>query len=108
MHSASPVRQQAGFGLGLRTEHYADFLAGPQPLDWLEIITDNYLVQGGRPLHTLDILRRDYPMAMHGVAMSIGSPGGSRCKPLQSANKLSVDKIYNHRSVIEVEMAGTT
>ncbi|WP_162262251.1 DUF692 family multinuclear iron-containing protein [Acidovorax sp. Root219] len=65
-----------GFGLGLRTAHYADFLADPQPLDWLEIITDNYLIEGGKPLAVLDTLRRDYPMAMHGVAMSIGAAQG--------------------------------
>lgn len=65
-----------GFGLGLRTAHYADFLADPQPLDWLEIITDNYLIDGGKPLAVLDMLRRDYPMAMHGVAMSIGAAQG--------------------------------
>jgi uncharacterized protein (UPF0276 family) len=66
----------AGFGLGLRTTHYPDFLAGKQPLDWLEIITDNYLVDGGKPLVTLDAIRRDYPMAMHGVALSLGAPQG--------------------------------
>lgn len=66
----------AGYGLGLRTTHYADFLAAKQPLDWLEIITDNYLVDGGRPLLTLDAIRRDYPVAMHGVAMSLGASGG--------------------------------
>jgi len=71
-----PRRASAGFGLGLRTPHYSDFLAGPQPLDWLEIITDNFLVEGGKPLVMLDTIRRDYPMAMHGVAMSIGSAGG--------------------------------
>ncbi len=65
-----------GFGLGLRTPHYADFLAHPQPLDWLEIITDNYLVEGGKPLAVLETLRRDYPMALHGVAMSIGAAEG--------------------------------
>ena len=65
-----------GFGLGLRTQHYADFLADRQPLDWLEIITDNFLVEGGKPLVMLDSVRRDYPMAMHGVAMSIGAAGG--------------------------------
>jgi uncharacterized protein (UPF0276 family) len=65
-----------GFGLGLRTAHYADFLATPQPLDWLEIITDNYLVEGGKPLVMLDALRQNYPMVMHGVAMSLGAAGG--------------------------------
>lgn len=62
-----------GFGLGLRTEHYRDFLAAPQPVDWLEVISENYLVPGGKPLHFLDRIRRDYPMVMHGVSLSIGS-----------------------------------
>jgi uncharacterized protein (UPF0276 family) len=63
----------SGFGLGLRTEHYAAF-AEPQPgIDWLEVISENYLVPGGKPLHHLDRIRRDHPMVMHGVSMSIGS-----------------------------------
>jgi uncharacterized protein (UPF0276 family) len=70
------AHQHAGIGLGLRTQHYHDFLAGPQPVDWLEVITDNYLVDGGKPLVMLDAIRRDYPMAMHGVAMSLGSAEG--------------------------------
>lgn len=72
----APVAQHhTGFGLGLRTPHYGDFLAHPQPVDWLEIITDNYLVEGGKPLVVLDQIRRDHPVAMHGVAMSIGASG---------------------------------
>jgi uncharacterized protein (UPF0276 family) len=66
----------AGFGLGLRTQHYSDFLNHDQAVDWLEIITDNFLVDGGRPLKVLDSIRQRYPIAMHGVAMSIGSAGG--------------------------------
>ena len=62
-----------GFGLGLRTEHYADFVDRKPPLDWLEIISENYLVPGGKPLHFLDRIRADYPMVMHGVSLSIGS-----------------------------------
>ncbi len=76
MSTATPTvaRRHTGFGLGLRTPHYADFLsAGRQPVDWLEIITDNYLVDGGKPLAVLDRIRRDYPVAMHGVAMSLGA-----------------------------------
>ncbi|EYC52677.1 hypothetical protein AZ34_17460 [Hylemonella gracilis str. Niagara R] len=65
-----------GFGLGLRTPHYNDFLNTRQPLDWLEIITDNFLVEGGKPLVMLERIRRDYPLAMHGVAMSIGAAAG--------------------------------
>ena len=70
------TQRNTGFGLGLRTAHYADFLAQPQPLDWLEITTDNYLIDGGKPLAVLDSIRRDYPLVMHGVAMSIGAAQG--------------------------------
>jgi uncharacterized protein (UPF0276 family) len=62
-----------GFGLGLRSDHYLDFIEQKPPLDFLEIISENYLVPGGRPLAHLDTIRRDYPMVMHGVSMSIGS-----------------------------------
>lgn len=62
-----------GFGLGLRPDHYPDFLREPQPVDWLEIISENYMVPGGKPLAMLDAIRTDYPMVMHGVSLSIGS-----------------------------------
>lgn len=62
-----------GFGLGLRPAHYRAFLGGPQPVDWLEVISENYMVQGGKPLAMLDAIRADYPIAMHGVSMSLGS-----------------------------------
>ncbi|GAA5182285.1 DUF692 domain-containing protein [Niveibacterium umoris] len=62
-----------GFGLGLRVEHYRDFVDTRPAVDWLEIISENYMVPGGKPLHFLDTIRRDYPMVMHGVSLSIGS-----------------------------------
>jgi uncharacterized protein (UPF0276 family) len=65
-----------GFGLGLRTQHYADFRARPARewgVDWLEILSENYLVPGGPPLAHLDAIRRDTPMVMHGVSLAIGS-----------------------------------
>ena len=61
-----------GFGLGLRTEHYADFERRGRTVDWLEVLSENYMVPGGRPLHHLDRIRADHPMVMHGVSMSIG------------------------------------
>ena len=64
------------FGLGLRTQHYHDFLNTQQPVDWLEILSDNYLVDGGKPLMMLDKIRELYPMVMHGVSLSIGSVNG--------------------------------
>lgn len=65
-----------GFGLGLRTPHYADFIDMPQRVDWLEILSDNYLVPGGKPLVMLDAIRANYPVVMHGVALSIGAADG--------------------------------
>jgi uncharacterized protein (UPF0276 family) len=62
-----------GFGVGLRTDHYQHILAERPPVDWFEAITENYLDSGGRPLHVLEQVRSDYPLALHGVALSIGS-----------------------------------
>ena len=62
-----------GFGLGLRTDHYEEILAGQTGVDWFELLSENYLVPGGKPLHYLDRIRADYPVVMHGVSLSIGS-----------------------------------
>lgn len=62
-----------GFGLGLRTDHY-DYILGHRPaIDWFEIISENYMVDGGKPLYYLDRVREHYPIVMHGVSLSIGS-----------------------------------
>lgn len=81
-----------GFGLGLRTEHYRDFVAARQRVDWLEVISENYLVDGGKPLHFLDRIRRDYPMVMHGVSLSIGGTDAIDRAYLQQLRTL-VDRI---------------
>jgi len=70
--SNTEQRPNLGFGLGLRTEHYETILADKPSVDWFEVITENYLVPGGKPLHYLDRIRADYPMVMHGVSLSIG------------------------------------
>lgn len=61
------------FGLGLRPEHYEEIAASPGRVTWFEALSENYMVPGGSPLRWLDRLRRDYPMALHGVSLSIGS-----------------------------------
>ena len=66
-----------GFGLGLRVEHY-EALMSPQPaVEWLEVLSENFMVEGGRPLQKLARFRERYPLVMHGVSLSIGS-----CDPL--------------------------
>ena len=68
-----PGRPFLGFGLGLRPDHYLEVLESGPAIDWFEIISENYLVDGGKPLHYLDRIRERYPMVMHGVSLSIGS-----------------------------------
>ena len=65
--------QLTGFGLGLRTPHYEAVLSEPHAIDWFEVITENYLVPGGKPLHYLERIRERFPLVMHGVSLSIGS-----------------------------------
>jgi uncharacterized protein len=70
-NSARP-RPYLGFGLGLRTDHYEAILASAPAVDWFEILTENYLVGGGKPLDYLMRIRARFPLVMHGVSLSIG------------------------------------
>ncbi|BAO45280.1 MNIO family bufferin maturase [Thiolapillus brandeum] len=78
-----------GFGLGLRKEHYEAVLNDHPPVDWFEILSENYMVAGGKPLHYLDRIRQDYPMVMHGVSLSIGSADPLNMEYLQDLRKLA-------------------
>ena len=73
MTTSNAPRTNLGFGLGLRVDHYEAILNSEPAVDWFEIISENYLVPGGKPLHYLDRIRERYPLVMHGVSMSIGS-----------------------------------
>jgi len=66
----------AGFGLGLRKPHYAEFLEHRIAVDFLEVISENFMVDGGRPRQILRDIRARYPVTLHGVSMSIGSADG--------------------------------
>lgn len=66
-------RPQLGFGLGLRNEHFQDVLDQSPAVDWFEILSENFMVPGGKPRHYLRAIRERYPMVMHGVSLSIGS-----------------------------------
>jgi uncharacterized protein (UPF0276 family) len=63
----------AGFGLGLRKEHYRDFLETRVPVDFVEVISENFMVDGGQPRHILRQVRERHPVALHGVSLSNGS-----------------------------------
>ena len=62
-----------GHGIGLRTQHFPRYLENPPPVDWVEAISENFMARGGRPLAVLEQVRRDVPVALHGVSLSIGS-----------------------------------
>jgi len=62
-----------GLGLGLRTVHFPYILANHPPVDWFEIISENFMDSGGRPRYILDQIAERYPVVMHGVSLSIGS-----------------------------------
>lgn len=82
-------KQHLGFGLGLRTEHYSEVIEQQPDVGWFEIISENYMVPGGKPLHFLDQIRRDYPMVMHGVSLSIGSTDGLNRQYLKQLKQLA-------------------
>jgi uncharacterized protein (UPF0276 family) len=65
-----------GFGLGLRKPHHADFLETQVPVDFVEVISENFMAQGGKQLRILQQIRERYPVILHGVSMSIGSAEG--------------------------------
>ena len=61
-----------GAGVGLKPEHAEDILMGPRRVDFFEIHAENYMGDGGPPHHLLQRIRRDYPLSVHGVGLSIG------------------------------------
>ena len=62
-----------GIGIGLRVPHYAHILSKKPVVDWFEIISENFMVDGGRPLELLDKILEQYRVVQHGVSMYFGS-----------------------------------
>ena len=62
-----------GIGIGLRTTHFGEILAGAPAVDWFEVLSENFMDTGGRPLYVLERVVERYPVALHGVSLSIGS-----------------------------------
>jgi uncharacterized protein (UPF0276 family) len=79
----------SGFGLGLRKEHYQDFLDTRVAVDFVEVISENFMVAGGQPRDILRRVRERYPVALHGVSMSIGSADGLRDDYLRRLRSLA-------------------
>jgi len=62
-----------GVGLGLRSSHYYEILETKPNVPWFELLSDNYMSEGGLPLHKVDKIREQYPVTLHGVGMSLAS-----------------------------------
>jgi len=63
-----------GIGIGLRVPHYDEIFQNKPDIDWFEIISENFMVDGGKPLENLEKILDTYPVAQHGVSLAIGSP----------------------------------
>ena len=81
-----------GVGIGLRASHYREFLDSHPRTDWLEVHSENYFGDGGYDLHVLEHVRSQYPVSLHGVALSLGSADGVRATHLAKLQRL-VDRI---------------
>ncbi|GAA0783438.1 MULTISPECIES: DUF692 domain-containing protein [Pseudomonadati] len=80
-----------GFGLGLRTDHFEHILQHQPDIDWFEVLSENYLVAGGKPRYYLEAIAEQYPVVMHGVSMSIGSTDPLDMDYLKALKTLSND-----------------
>ncbi len=101
-----------GIGLGLRIPHYDHILEKKPTVDWFEVISENYMVDGGRPLAVLDKILEQYRVVQHGVSLYFGSadkPDRAQLKRLKALVKRtntpwlsdhlcwgSVDGSYSH------------
>ncbi|NOZ11266.1 MAG: DUF692 domain-containing protein [Gammaproteobacteria bacterium] len=75
-------------GIGLRAEHYKEVITTRPNIGWLEVHSENYFGQGGKPLYYLELARQNYPVSLHGVGLSIGSSDPLNKTHLDHLNRL--------------------
>lgn len=73
-HSSSISIPNLGIGIGLRVPHYEDIFRDQPDIDWFEIISENFMIDGGKALDNLHRILERYPVVQHGVSLAIGSP----------------------------------
>jgi hypothetical protein len=78
-----------GHGIGLRTKHYPRVLDGTARADWFEVISENFMVRGGRPLAVLERARAEAPIVLHGVSLSLGSTDPLNLRYLEELRALA-------------------
>lgn len=85
----APELARAGSGIGLRAAHHRDILEQKPDIGWLEAHSENYFGPGGPAIAHLQNLRRDYPVSLHGVGLSLGSAEGLSANHLQKVRGLA-------------------
>ena len=81
-----------GIGIGLRPYHYDEIFSQNPNIDWFEIISENFMVEGGKAIENLHRILERYPVVQHGVSLAIGSPDPldfSYLKKLKNLTKLT-------------------
>jgi uncharacterized protein (UPF0276 family) len=81
-----------GHGVGLRTTHFPRVLDGTARVDWFEAISENFMIDGGRPLAVLERARASCPVVLHGVSLSLGSTD-PLCEPYLRTLRALVDRV---------------
>lgn len=89
MQYNAPHFKRIGFGMGLRPSHYPFIFENKPALDWFEIISENFMDTGGRPVRMLEKILEDYPVVMHGVSLSIGTVDPLNSEYLQKLKNLA-------------------
>ena len=84
-------------GIGLREAHFTDILHGKPDVGWFEVLADNYFAPGGMARRQLESVRRDYPLALHCVGMSLGS-----VDPLDHGYLASVKRLAERYQAIRI------
>ena len=87
MTGAAPLRA----GIGLRAIHHSDVIARRPNVGWLEAHSENYFARGGATRAVLERVRRDYPLSLHGVGLSLGSTDELDARHLGEIVRLSRD-----------------
>lgn len=77
-----------GAGIGLRAEHYQYIVTEKPATPWFEVLTENYMCDGGLPLYYLDKIRQNYPVTFHGVGMSLASADPLNMQYMKHLKKL--------------------
>lgn len=71
---SKPALPNLGIGVGLRVPHYGDIFEHKPNIDWFEVISENFMIDGGKPIENLERILDRYPVVQHGVNLAIGSP----------------------------------